>query len=41
MQLAHAPGAITFAVCISPHINKAEPGPNCKVQVRDANMIKQ
>ena len=26
MQLAHAPGAITFAVHISPHVSKAEPG---------------
>ena len=28
MQLAYAPGAIIFAVCISLHVSKAEPGPD-------------
>ena len=28
MQLAHAPGAITFAVHISPHVHEVEPGPD-------------
>ena len=28
MQLAHAPGAITFAVYISLHVSEAEPGPD-------------
>ena len=28
MQLAHAPGAIIFAVHISPHMSEAEPGPD-------------
>ena len=28
MQLVHTPGAITFAVCISLHMSKAELGPN-------------
>ena len=28
MPLAHAPGAITFAVCISPHMSEVEPGPD-------------
>ena len=28
MQLAYTLGAITFAVHISPHVSKAEPGPD-------------
>ena len=28
MQFAHAPGAITFDVHISPHVSKSESGPN-------------
>ena len=28
MHLAHALGAITFAVHISPHVSEAEPGPD-------------
>ena len=28
MQVAHAPGAILFAVHISPHVSDTEPGPD-------------
>ena len=28
MQLIHVPGAITFAVRISPHVSEAEPRPD-------------
>ena len=28
MQLAHAHGAIIFAMHISPHVSEAEPGPD-------------
>ena len=28
VQLAHAPGAVTFAVCIYPYVSKTDPGPD-------------
>ena len=33
MQLAHAPGAITFSVRISPQMSKAGPGPDYPMHI--------